>query len=80
METLSIHFSHPQLACNPRMHIKTHFLFKLIGFAGVWHSIVILRFGGFTILTAVLHSQMVAEVHEDNRSEGRAQNCFSRSR
>lgn len=62
------------------MHIKTHFLLKLIGFAGVWHWTVILHFGGFTIFTAVLHSQTVAEVHEDSKSEGRAQNCFSRSR
>lgn len=27
MGTVSIHFSHLQLACNPQMHIKPHFLF-----------------------------------------------------
>lgn len=56
MEAVSICFSHLMLVCNPQMHIKPHFLFKLIGFAGVQHWIAILHFGGFTIFTAVLHS------------------------
>lgn len=56
MEALSIHFSHLQLAHNPQTHIKTHFVFKLICFAGVWHWTVIFRFGSFTIFAAMLHS------------------------
>lgn len=34
MERVGIHFPHLQLASNPQAHIKTHFLFKLIGFPG----------------------------------------------
>lgn len=52
------------------MHIKPHFLFKLTGFAGVWHLRVILCFGGFPNVTAVLHSPVRAEVHKDSGSEG----------
>lgn len=70
MGTVSIHSFHLQLACNSQMHIKPHFLFKLISFAGVWHWIVILCFGGFTNVTAVLHSPVTAEVHKDSKSEG----------
>lgn len=70
MGTVSIHFSHLQLASNPQMHIKPHFLFKLIGFAGVWHWIVILCFGGFSNVTTVLHSPVTAEVHKDSKSKG----------
>lgn len=35
LEAVSIHSSHLQLSCNLQMHIKPHFLYKLISFAGV---------------------------------------------
>lgn len=73
MGTISIHFFHLQLACNPQIHIKPPFLFKLIGFAGAWHWTVILCFGGFTNVTAVLHSPVTAEVHKDSKSEGNSE-------